>query len=88
SMSPEVMDRRATLAMTKSLFKVRLRYRTRYGGPAMTMSLFKVRLRYWAGYGGLAMTASATFHAAVTGSFTPNPALQDTMTAAARVKRT
>ncbi|MBE0473120.1 hypothetical protein [Rhodoferax sp.] len=27
SMHPEVMDRRATLAMTRSLFKVRVRYR-------------------------------------------------------------
>jgi len=36
SMHPAVMDCRATLAVTKSLFKVRVRYRTRYGGLAMT----------------------------------------------------
>jgi len=36
SMHSEVMDRRATLAMTKLLFKVRVRYRAGYGGLAMT----------------------------------------------------
>jgi len=56
SMTPEVMDRHASLAMTKSLFKVRVRYRAGYGGLAVTKSLFKVHVRYRAGYGGLAMT--------------------------------
>ncbi|WP_296543476.1 hypothetical protein, partial [Rhodoferax sp.] len=42
SMHPEVMDRHATLAMTRSLFKVRVRYRAKYGGLAVTASLFKV----------------------------------------------
>jgi len=32
SMHPEVMDRRATLAMTRSLFKVRVRYRVDSAG--------------------------------------------------------
>jgi len=32
SMTPEVMDRHASLAMTKSLFKVRVRYRADTGG--------------------------------------------------------
>jgi len=35
SMTPEVMDRHASLAMTKSLFKVRVRYRTRYAALSM-----------------------------------------------------
>jgi len=37
SMTPEVMDRHASLAMTKSRFKVRVRYRARFGGLAMTL---------------------------------------------------
>jgi len=32
SMTPEVMDRHASLAMTKSLFKARVRYRADTGG--------------------------------------------------------
>jgi len=35
-MTPEVMDRHASLAMTKSLFKVRVRYLAGYGRLAMT----------------------------------------------------
>ncbi|MBE0474558.1 hypothetical protein [Rhodoferax sp.] len=56
SMTPEVMDRHASLAMTEFLFKVRVRYRAWYGGLAVTASLFKARVRYLAGYGQLAMT--------------------------------
>jgi len=56
SMSPDCMDCRATLAVTKSLFKGRVRYRAGYGGLAVTMSLFKARVRYRTRYGGLAMT--------------------------------
>jgi hypothetical protein len=35
SMSLDCMDCRATLAVTKALFKVRVRYRVGYGGLAM-----------------------------------------------------
>jgi len=56
SMTPEVMDRHASLAMTMSLFKVRVRYRVGFGWLAVTASLFKVRVRYRTRYGGLAMT--------------------------------
>jgi len=55
-MHPEVMDRHASLAMTKSLFKVRVRYRAGYGWLAVTASLFNIRVRYQAGNGRLAMT--------------------------------
>ncbi|MBE0472695.1 hypothetical protein [Rhodoferax sp.] len=37
SMTPEVMDRHASLAMTKALFKVRVRYRAGYGWLAVNM---------------------------------------------------
>jgi len=40
SMTPEVMDRHASPAMTKSLFKVRVRYRAGYGGLAMRLFHF------------------------------------------------
>ncbi|WP_296543407.1 hypothetical protein, partial [Rhodoferax sp.] len=46
SMTPEVMDRHASLAMTKSLFKVRVRYRVGYGGLAVTKRVFKAGVRF------------------------------------------
>jgi hypothetical protein len=42
SMTPDRMDCRASLAVTKSLFMARVRYRAGYGRLAMTV-LFKVR---------------------------------------------
>jgi hypothetical protein len=37
SMTPDCMDCRAPLAVTKALFKVRVRYLAGYGGLAMTI---------------------------------------------------
>jgi hypothetical protein len=39
SMTPDCMDCRATLAVTKALFKVRVRYLAGYGGLAMTKQM-------------------------------------------------
>jgi len=40
SMTSDCMDCRATLAVTKSLFKVRERYQTGYGWLAMTTTYY------------------------------------------------
>jgi hypothetical protein len=44
SMSLDCMDCRATLAVTKALFKVRVRYLAGYGGLAMTAGVAMVMM--------------------------------------------